>query len=111
MLPKRLRIQKKDFPSPSERSKTFAGQYFSLRISRKNKTGGVSVVVSGKVSKKAVVRNKIKRIVYGALESYKKTALLKNHHLIFYARKECASTQNKNLHEDIVGLIKKTTLV
>lgn len=110
MLPKRLRIQKKNFPTGAGGSKTLSGAYFSLRLSPAQTKGGACVVVSGKISKKAVVRNRIKRVVYAVLASYKNTNIFKKYNTVFYARKESVPAKNKDLRSDIANLVKRTNI-
>ncbi len=65
MLAKKHRLTKtKDVLAVFARGRAFFNPYFSLKI-LKNKTGKprFTIVVSTKVSKKAVVRNRLKRII------------------------------------------------
>lgn len=72
MLSRINRIKKeKDFESAFKNSKSFKNNLFILRI-KKNDLGlnRFGFVVSKKVSKKAVVRNKIKRILTEAVKTH-----------------------------------------
>ena len=63
MLPLKNRIDKKLFPEFIRRAKTFSSDNVYLKVSRDcQKNKAFAFVVSLKVSKKAVERNKLKRI-------------------------------------------------
>lgn len=66
MLSKNKRIPRKLFQPLLESKKYLNSQNFSLRVVSADETR-VAVSVSKKVSKKAVVRNKIRRRVYSAV--------------------------------------------
>ena len=63
MLPKENRLKKKrDFEEVFKKGKTFRESFLFLRVKENNlKQNRFGFIVSSKISKKAVVRNKIKR--------------------------------------------------
>ncbi len=71
MLPKKNRIPRKDFPSSSQRkANRFSSLLFSGNIYPHQGDTRVSVVVSKKIAKTAVTRNKIRRRFYSAVSPF-----------------------------------------
>jgi ribonuclease P protein component len=70
MLPKENRIKKKkDFEAIYKKGKSFKNSFFILKVLNNNlKISRFAFVISQKVSKKAVERNKIRRIMSSFLE-------------------------------------------
>jgi ribonuclease P protein component len=68
MLPRRNRIPTKQFPEVT-RGKTIQNELFRVVIKSDKalKTPKCAVIVSGKVAKTAVSRNRVRRQVYGVL--------------------------------------------
>lgn len=75
MLPARNRLRKRrDFEHVFNSRSVFSGRFFRLIYINNNLSfSRLGVVVSSKVSKKAVIRNKIRRRVYSFVKSYIKT--------------------------------------
>ena len=69
MLPKTNRLtKKKDFENVFKKGKGIKGDFLILRfVGNKTKTCRFGIVVSKKISKKATVRNKIKRRIRAAI--------------------------------------------
>lgn len=64
MLPKKHRLSKSaEVRKTTARGRSFFNPYFTIKSSKDTDRVKVTVIVSVKVSKKAVVRNKIKRII------------------------------------------------
>ncbi len=78
-------------------------QSFSIKYDKNEEGLKVGVVVSKKVDKRAVVRNRIKRVILEAvrLNLSKDLGLT----LVFYTKKEAA--ENENLAEEVVQQINK----
>jgi len=69
MLPKKNRLTKKEIIELKEKKpKIIQGNYFGLVYLPKENEKKVGIILSGKISKKAVERNKIKRQLFRALE-------------------------------------------
>ncbi len=69
MLPKNRRISRKLFKEIISQKKRFSSQNFSLQVASNDKAR-FAVSVSKKISKKAVVRNKIRRRVYSVIGEF-----------------------------------------
>lgn len=69
MFPKKNRLTKKEIVELKEgKLKVIQGKYFGLVYLRKENEKKVGLILSGKISKKSVERNKIKRLLFRALE-------------------------------------------
>jgi ribonuclease P protein component len=101
MLPKKNRFQFRE-RLPKQ---TLNSQSFSIRYDKNEKELKVAVVVSKKVDKRAVIRNRIKRVIIEAvrLNLPKESNLT----IIFYAKKEAVA--NEKLAEEVVQQINKLT--
>ena len=69
---KKRRISRNEFPSPTLPRVVY--RFSTLLINHYPESGGtkskVAVVVSKKFSKKAVVRNRVKRVIYGLVRTH-----------------------------------------
>ncbi|MFA5736672.1 MAG: ribonuclease P protein component [Candidatus Paceibacterota bacterium] len=114
MFPQKRRINKTLFPDILKKSIFFKGVEISLRVSPQiNKTfpSLFSVVISSKVSPKAVERNFLKRRVRSALQS-QLDKIKAGYYLIFYINdKNLANLDFLKLKEKILILIKKAKLL
>ena len=98
MLSKQKRYSREDFPKGrAYKSGRFLWGTVSVYESPTFKAG---VVVSKKVLRMAVERNKARRRVYSAIDSFKN----KNIGVIIRLRKEVLTTPCKNIISDIEGL-------
>ena len=87
MLPKQNRLPGYLIPSVLASTKTLHSPYFTLKLKPSDKDGPCQVgfIVSTKIAKKAVDRNKLKRQLKASLYPHLKN-LKTNHHLIFLAK-------------------------
>lgn len=87
MLPKTKRLNRieiEEIKRSQNKLKVLQGSYFGL-VYQKNDSGGkFGVIISNKVLNKAVQRNKIKRLLYRAIE---KKWMNKNGNFLFLAKK------------------------
>ncbi len=87
--------------------KVISTPYFSLRFGdRKNDTGTNAVVVSKKVSKKAVVRNKVKRKVVAIMKS-KLGEKLELYDVVIYMRPLAETVDDEILEKALIDSIEK----
>ncbi len=104
-MPRSLRIKRADFATASRQAKRLVGIYFSLSVSRSATGFKCACVVSKKVSKSAVVRNRVKRLcreIVRTTVSHDEKAVS----LIFYAKKEAATADFPAIKADIESLLK-----
>ncbi len=69
MLPRKNRVPKGSFKNISRESKNFSTPIFTLRITNNSlqEEGRVAIIVSKKVARTAVSRNKIRRKIYSQI--------------------------------------------
>ena len=96
MLPKSSRIPRALFKSLLESRQYFNSEHFSLRVASSD-TVRVAVSVSKKISKKAVIRNKIRRRVYSAFRNIIST--LKPGLYLIVAKPKAQKVKGKELEE------------
>ena len=75
MLPKKNRISRKDFPSHNKQGLRVFSPFFSGTIYQNENKIKVSVVVSKKTAKTAVMRNYLRRVFYTSMGEYTKSPL------------------------------------
>ncbi|MEK7460470.1 MAG: ribonuclease P protein component [Patescibacteria group bacterium] len=110
MLPKKNRIPRKDFPASNRQGFRVFSPLFSVVFYKNGKEPSVSVVVSKKVAKNAVTRNRIRRIFYALAERNLKN-LKSPAMMIFYPKKESTGTESQTLTKEIeIALIKANLL-
>lgn len=105
MLPKGKRLTRSDFKLLNLEKTFYHSPHFTLRLSRSAKGVKVGVSVSKKISKKAVVRNKIRRRAYSALREIFKE--IKPGMYLLIARSGVEKTKGDSLREELVSLFKK----
>lgn len=101
MLKKKKRVTKKTFQEIFKNGKTISTPFFLFKY-LKNKEPQYSFVVSKKIAKNAVLRNKLKRFGYNTLRN--NTTENKG---IFFFKKNIENLE-KEAKEDIFYIINKT---
>jgi len=113
MLPKNLRLKGAEVSRVlSNRTDGYQCRSFRLKV-RKRKDEEKScfaIIVSGRVAKKAVVRNKIKRIFSKALESLVKE-IKKGFDLVFILRRSVLDKPGDEIKMEIKTLLQKTNFL
>ncbi len=104
MLPRSRRVSREYFKTHGGSGKSVSDAYFSLRISHilRQSPSKVSVIVSKKVAKSAVLRNTIRRRVYSLFQTFD----LSDGTVCFvYPRKEVIPAKSSQLLVSIKALI------
>lgn len=104
MLSKNKRIPRKLFKPLLESKKYLNSQNFSLRMVSANEVR-VAVSVSKKVSKKAVVRNKIRRRAYSIVREF--IPQLSNKFFLLIAKPGAERVRGETLKNELGELFKK----
>lgn len=108
MLPKQKRIKRFEFPLLSSKGGSFFSQHLTARarkLPNTEKTLKISVVVSKKVAKSAVLRNTLRRRVYSALENTFKNKGKKPLSIIFYLKKGAEKLTYKEIEKEVQSLV------
>jgi ribonuclease P protein component len=106
MLPKKNRISKENFPSPKRQGFRVFSQLFSVVFYKGEEEIRMAVVVSKKIAKTAVMRNRIRRKMYSILrEGTKRTN--KKGTLVIYPKKEALTAKFSVLEKEVVEVIHK----
>ncbi len=107
MFPRRMRIARKDFMGVHRAGRAYSNEYATLRLSRVGGAGRptrFAVVVSAKVEKRAVSRNRLKRRVRHILAA--RAALAGNGAaIILYLKKPAAGLPARVLAKAIEPLL------
>lgn len=111
MLPKEYRLKrKKDFEKVLRKGKLLAKNFLILKTVKNNlKTSRIGVVVSRKVSKKAVLRNKAKRKIREAVRTNIKK-IKPGYDLIFFTKKGIEKKSFSEIKKEIEKLIVRAKL-
>lgn len=107
MLLKKYRLDTDFFKSNENKrnSKILFSNLFTLKKYKSDKPfSRFSVVVSAKISKKATVRNKIKRIVYEFIRE-KNFYIIPKNNFVFIAKKEIKKSTPKEIIQDLIKLL------
>jgi ribonuclease P protein component len=111
MLNRAMRIPKKLFPL-LRKNKVYEGEFFSIRVTFSKNEDSPSkgvCIVSKKISKFAVNRNKTKRRVYSIM--YSRLAISKNVSLQIFPKKQSQKTSYKKLQDDLIQIIEKNNIL
>lgn len=104
MLPKSKRVERRLFKPLLESKRAAHSPHFSLR-SASSESARASVSVSKKVSKSAVVRNKVRRRVYSALRDMEMPRRM----LLFIAKPGAEKVKGEALTNELEKLIRSIT--
>ena len=104
MLPKSSRIPRALFKPLLESRQYFNSAHFSLRVAPSDKVR-VAVSVSKKISKSAVVRNRIRRRAYSTLRPT--LPHLPNRLFLLIAKSGVEKVKGQVLIDELAGLFKK----
>ncbi len=104
MLPKNRRIPRELLKSLLESRKYFNSAHFSLRVA-KAETPRLAISISKKVSKSAVVRNKIRRRVYSTIRDF--IPELSDNLFLLIAKAGSEKIKGQDLKDELVELLKK----
>lgn len=111
MLPKKYRLKsKKEFDEIFRKGKNIVGNFLTLRT-KKGKTGDLKVgfVVSRKLFKKAVKRNRLRRLVQEATRK-RINQIRQNYHLVFSVKKEADDKSFQEFESEVELLLEKAKL-
>lgn len=105
MPPKSKRLEAKDFNTENlkQKSSLYKTPYFDVKIIFNNK-GKFACVVKKNILNSAVLRNKVRRIVYSVLVSVFKE---ESYSVIAYPRKQVLNTPYKTLIEETLTIKKE----
>ncbi|MDD3284886.1 MAG: ribonuclease P protein component [Patescibacteria group bacterium] len=112
MIAKKFRFGKKaDFDRVFNSQNKFYSNNFVLRFYKtKNLNNRFSIVVSKKISKKAVVRNKIRRRVYEILR-FNLEKMKISYDIIFLVKKGVVDMEYFDIEKEIFYILKKSRLL
>jgi len=112
MLPKQYRLKKKkDFKLVFEKGKTFNNKFLFLKGAKNAlKNSRFAFIVSLKISKKAVVRNRIKRLLREAIRE-KLDDIKSGFDVVIIAKPEIVNKNYREINKEIEGLLKKAELI
>lgn len=105
MLPKNKRVPRKLFKPLLESNKYFNSTNFSLR-SAPSKETRVAVSVSKKISKHAVIRNRVRRRVYSSIRELLPN--LSNNFFLIVAKPGAEKIKGDKLKSELGELFKKS---
>lgn len=112
MLAKAFRLKKKkDFENIAKFGKAFASDFFVLKkIDNNSEQTRFGFVVSKKVSKKAVIRNKVKRRIRAGVKEFL-PQIKQGLDIVFFSKQAVKNKEFGEIKQDIWQLLKKARVV
>lgn len=112
MLPKKNRLSKKDFLLLKNLKPSYKSNLASVVCLKDEEIelSKISIIVSTKISKKAVVRNRIKRIYYNILSDLI-GSFYTNAYLLYIVKKEVLEKSEKEIRVDIEKSLRQAKLL
>jgi ribonuclease P protein component len=106
MLSKKYRLSKTEIPVIARKGKRFQGELFDLKLWFDNNLSNslFTIAVSTKVSKKATIRNTIKRKFRASLKNLENT-LRKGKYLFVIKSEKLAEMKSQEIEELITKLV------
>ena len=113
MLPKKQKLTKLDFSLFKKRGKILHSHHLTLTVyeAAQTKNNKFSFVVSKKVSKKSVVRNKLKRTGYDTIRSLMVHIKEKGVSCVFFLKNGAENLTKKQLSNEISELLGKAGIL
>jgi len=108
MLQKSKRIPRKAFKPLIDSRNYLNSEHFSLKLAPSNKVL-VAVTVSKKVSKSAVVRNRVRRRAYNAFKTILPS--LKNHLFMLISKPGIEKLKSPQIEDELRKLLTKSNLI
>lgn len=105
MLLKKYRLSRDYFKNLLQSRRFFHSEHFTLRVAPSPSGPRIGVSVSKKVSKKAVIRNRIRRRVYSVLEDFLPS--LEDKLFLIIAKPKADTIKGDALKQELAGLLKK----
>ncbi len=107
MLAKTWRLNRQEIAflkDPNRKEKIVQGSFFGLVFQETNQSGKFGVIISNKISSRAVKRNRIKRLLYRAIgnKMADRTGLF-----LFLAKKPCLEASLESFEKELDGFMKK----
>jgi len=112
MLPKSKKVSREEFPKGHKKGATYHSPHFSFVVVKKDPElpSKFSFVISGKVAKKAVERNKLKRWTYRTIQ--KEYDNIKNGSVcVFFSKKGSTKLTYSQLEDQVRLLLKNAHLL
>jgi ribonuclease P protein component len=111
MIPKTSRISREDFEKVMKKGGFLNSSFFTFRfLENPLKSTHFSVVVSKKIAKTAVSRNKIRRRVYSIIKKHTKE-LKKPYFITFFAKKGVETAKFNEVEQDILKILEKSKIL
>ena len=112
MLPQSKKVSRKEFPKSHKKGEIYHSPHLSLVVVKKDSKlpSKFSFVISGKVAKKAVERNKLKRWTYRTIQ--KECDNIKNGFVsVFFSKKNSTKLTHSQLEDQVLVLLKNAHLL
>ncbi len=112
MLAKKFRLHKKnDFDSLIKSPNKFYSKSFVVKFIKNNKSfNSFAVVVSKKISLRAVIRNKLRRQIFEIIRLNINT-LTKGFNIVIFVKKGSLKMNYSELEKELLYIFKKATLI
>lgn len=112
MLSRKFRLSlKKDFDQILKSKSKFYSYNFVLRFKKtQNPLSRFAVVASKKVSKKAVIRNRIKRRIVEIIR-LNMSKICNGYDIMFFVKSDVSKIEHQKLQEEILLLFKKARIL
>lgn len=108
MLSKNKRIPRNLFPLFNQKVKTFQNKLFFMKIAPYNTNSRFCFSISKKVAKKAVTRNKLRRIGYHFLNQY--LSQIKSKNLILFSFRKITE-KREEVDRELKSILKDSNLI
>lgn len=110
MLPRNNRVSRKEFPVYPTRGFRVSSPLFTAAIYPREHGVGISVVVSKKTAKTAVLRNRIRRRLYATVAPFLKT-FVHGSIIVFYPNINAGQVPIDILKNEVSEMLKKQKLI
>lgn len=110
MLPRKNRVSRKKFPVYPTKGLRISSSLFTAVVYPQEHDVAVSVVVSKKTAKTAVLRNRIRRRLYAAVEPFL-TTFMRGAIIVFYPNINAGQSPHDTLKSEVSEMLRKQKLI
>lgn len=108
MLPQKYRLSRDEIDDVMRRGKSLKGRYLAIKYLNESSVK-TAVVVSKKVSKGAIKRNKVKRNIREVVRRFIKEDEISNSHVVIMALPEALGVSTDDMSTDLMSILNRST--
>ena len=109
MLSQKYRLSRDEIDEAMKNGKSLKGRFLAIKYLKGSEPAKITAVVSKKVSKGAIKRNKVKRRIRESAIELIKEGAMPNGSMVIIALKEALDVPAKDIRDDLSAVLNRST--